>query len=585
MNFRRKNGKRTKTDFENIFQNLQIQKVGQKNSVDRLDFFALRIVSFFVVLGLSTFVARAYYLQITKNDFYTGKSDNNQFIATPILPMRGSILDRNGEALAASSKVDIEDISYERKYTDRVGFGHLLGYVNYPQKDDSGNFWKNNFEGVSGLEAYYDQILAGKTGKQFFERGADGKMKQSFLVSPPIEGKDIKTSIDAELQEYSYKELKSFVLDKGFEGGTAILMDIDSGQILTMTSYPQFDSKYMVQSQATSTENRSKYLKSLNDDLRKPYLNRAIAGTYAPGSTMKSFFALAALQLGLIDPMTSIFSSGKIEIPNVIDPTKSTIFRDWKAHGWVNVRTALANSSDVFFYAVGGGFEKQKGLGITAIDDWAKAFGADSLTGIDLPGEVKGNIPSPEWKDKIFNEAWWLGDTYHSAIGQYGFLLTPIALLRMNTAIATNGKLITPRIRDDGTSPEIVDMPKKVDDEWYKVVQDGERMVVTSGTAKSLNSKLVEIAGKSGTAEVGVDRKKIQSWIVGYYPASKPKYAFIVLCEMGTKNQSPTPNVLARKIIEKMYFMPEYHDILAPFKDDFDLNTEESSTTAQNAFQ
>ncbi len=565
--------------FEDVYQDLQIKKISKKNSTTRISFFSIKIISFFVLFGFSAFLCRAYYLQVNKYDFYAGKSDTNQFVSSPILPTRGSILDRNGEVLAKSEKVDGEDYEYERKYTERVGFGHVLGYVNYPQKDSSGVFWKNNFEGVSGLEAYYDQMLSGKAGKQYFERGADGKLKQSFLVSLAIEGKDIKTSLDADLQEYSYNHLKDFVAEKGFEGGTVIVMDIKDGQVLTMTNYPQYDSQNM---------RNNTYLDSLNKDEGKPYLNRAIGGTYAPGSTMKPFFALAALQLGLINTITSIFSSGKIELPNVIDSSKSTIFRDWKAHGWVNVYTAIANSSDVFFYAIGGGYEKQKGLGITLIDEWSKSFGADSLSGIDLPGEVKGNIPTPDWKKRIFNEEWWLGDTYHSSIGQYGFLLTPISLLKMTTGLATNGKLITPKIRIDDQQIKPGQVSKTVNDEWYKVVQDGMRMVVTNGTAKNLNSKLVEISGKSGTAEVGVGNKKIQSWIVGYYPSSKPRYAFIVLCELGTKNKSPTPNVLARKIIEKMYYTPEYHAILAPNKDDLDQNPENastSSTTIPTSFQ
>jgi penicillin-binding protein 2 len=142
----------------------------------------------------------------------------------------------------------------------------------------------------------------------------------------------VQTSIDADLQEYAYKELKSFVEEKNFESGSVIIMDLRDGQILTMTNYPDYDPKKMIPS-ATSSDTRNEYIKKVNTDKTNPLLNRSIAGTFAPGSTMKPVFALAALQLGLIDPVTSIFSSGKIEVKNENDPTKVSIFRDWKAHG------------------------------------------------------------------------------------------------------------------------------------------------------------------------------------------------------------------------------------------------------------
>jgi penicillin-binding protein 2 len=166
---------------------------------------------------------------------------------------------------------------------------------------------------------------------------------------------------------------------------------------------------------------------------------------------------------------------------------------------------------------------------------------------------VKGNVPTPEWKLKIFKESWRLGDTYNSSIGQFGFLVTPVELLRLTAAIATNGELITPKIRVDDAGKNFKKVKVTVNDEWYKVVKEGMRMTVTQGTAKSLNTDYFEIAGKSGTAEVGVKKDRIQSWITGYFPYDKPKYAFVVLCELGVTHESPTPNLLARDIFEYMY--------------------------------
>jgi penicillin-binding protein 2 len=554
--------KKNNFNFEEVLQDFNFKKYSNKeifeNKIsERISISGIYIISFAIVSIFLAFIFFTFKLQFLEYEKYLKKSNNNQFVSVPVLPTRGSILDRNGEVLAKSTKVKNEENGYERVYTDRPGFGHLLGYVKYPQKDSSGVYWQNNFEGVSGLESYYDQLLSGRVGKRLYEKDVSSSLSNTFVVDFPIEGKDVKTSIDADLQEFTYTVLKDFILAKQFQSGSAIIMDIDTGQILAITNYPEYDPKKMIPKIGTTSEfetaERNEYLKNINVNKATPLLNRSIAGTFAPGSTMKPVFALAALQLGLIDPVTSIFSAGYIDVPNTNDPTIKTRFRDWKAHGWVNVRSALAVSSDVFFYAIGGGFETQKGLGIVKIDEWAEAFGVDSLTGIDLGGEVTGNIPGPDWKQKVFKEGWRLGDTYNSSIGQFGFLVTPIGLLRLTAAIATNGSLITPKIRIDENGPTIKKVKENVNPEWYKVVQEGMRMVVTQGTAKNLNTKYFEVAGKSGTAEVGVKKDRIQSWIAGYFPYKKPKYAFVFLCSMGIRNVSPTPNVLARNVFEYMY--------------------------------
>jgi penicillin-binding protein 2 len=534
----------------------------------RIDFSGLNFLYFGVVLVSAVFLVQVYNLQIVKGEEYAKKSAQNQFVYLPVLPQRGRIIDRNEVVLAETIKKDpgtttnILENNFYRKYTNKEGLSHILGYVKYPQKDDKGIYWQNNFEGVSGLEAFYNQLLSGLPGKRIFEKTADHNLQTSFVVEPPVEGKDIQISLDSELNEYAHKKLRSFVNLHSFTGGSIVIMDIETGEVIVMTNYPEYKIEKLVNDGEDTPEEkkeRQEYLEDINKDKRTPMLNRAIAGTYAPGSTMKTVFALAGLQLGLIDPITSIYSAGFIEIPNVVDPTKKNIFRDWKAHCWVNVRTALANSSDVFFYAIGGGYEDQKGMGIKKIDEYSKAFGVDSLTGIDIGGERTGNIPTPEWKKKVFKEDWYLGDTYISSIGQFGFLVTPVALTRLTAAIANGGYLITPKLRMDSNPIQKKKVAVDIESEHYDVVRDGMRMVITNGTGKSLNSTLLEIAGKSGTAEVGVKKDKIQSWITGYFPYKKPRYAFTVLCEMGIRDVSPTPNRLARDVIEKMYLTNEYY--------------------------
>lgn len=537
----------------------------------KINFSGLGVLYIAIVVVFTFFVAQAYNLQVVKGEDYKVKAEKNQFVNVPILSQRGRILDRNMVVLAETIKKDIGtstdstnilDNNFYRKYNEVEGISHVLGYVKYPQKDDKGVYWQNNFEGISGLEAYYDQLLSGRPGKRVFERTADHSLQTSFVTELPIEGKDIQIAIDSELNEYAHKKLRSFVNLHKFQGGSIVVMDMETGELVVMTNYPEYTISKMVndgEDDDLKSKERQEYLDELNSDKRTPMLNRTIAGMYAPGSTMKTVFALAGLQLGLIDPVTSIYSAGFIEIPNVVDPSKKNIFRDWKAHGWVNVRTALANSSDVFFYAIGGGYENQKGMGIKKIDEYANAFGVTSLTGVDLGGERPGTIPTPDWKKRVFKEDWYLGDTYISSIGQFGFLVTPLALTRLTAAVANNGYLITPKLRKDNLPVQKKKIDIDINDAHYKVVQEGMRMVITSGTGRGLNSELLKIAGKSGTAEVGIKKDKIHSWITGYFPYENPRYAFTVLCELGISDVSPTPNLLAKDVIEKMYLTNEYY--------------------------
>lgn len=565
--FSRRSRNKLNGNFEEVLQEIQFKNYSSKNILDKkfvqkLETSGLYFISLSLTVLFVFFLAQAYKLQITDHAIYKAKSNNNQFVDVAILPKRGRILDRNDVVLAETIKNESAtatsplDNNFTRKYADIGGSSHIVGYVKNPQKDNSGNYWQKNFEGVSGIEAYYDQLLAGRPGKRIFEKDSGHNLNASFVTELPIEGKDVKLSIDSKLNEYAQKTLADYVNVHKFQGGSAVIMDIETGEIIVMTNYPEYDVNKIMNEDRSE---RQEYLSKINKDTRTPLLNRAISGTYAPGSIMKTIFAMAALEMELIDTVTSIYSAGFIEVQSTIDANAKTVFRDWKAHGWVNVRTALANSSDVFFYAVGGGYEKQKGMGISNLVKYAKAFGVDSLTGIDLGGERAGVIPSPEWKKRVFKDDWRLGDTYITSIGQFGFLVSPLAATVMSAAIANNGYLVTPTLRMNNQPVNKKKVDVHISDEWYKVARDSMRLVVTNGTAKRLNSDLLKISGKSGTAEVGVKKDKIHSWISGYFPADNPKYAYTFLCELGIREVSPTPNLLARDVIETMYLTNEYY--------------------------
>jgi penicillin-binding protein 2 len=321
--------------------------------------------------------------------------------------------------------------------------------------------------------------------------------------------------------------------------------------LLALTSYPEYNINLMTN--ATSTEDNARIDADLKNKANK-FLNRVTSGLFTPGSTVKPFIAYAALAEGVITPEKQILSTGALVIKNKYGGP-DTVFKDWKAHGYVDMRQAIAESSDEYFYQVGGGYMSQKGLGIERIDAYARMFGFGTTTGIDLPTEKSGTIPTPEWKKKVFGEDWLLGNTYHTSIGQFGFQLTPLELVRSVASIANGGKLVRPHLVTTNTSPNI---DLKLDQEKLKVIQEGMRRAVLGQTAQALDISGVEVAAKSGTAELGVTKELVNSWISGYFPYERPRYAFVVMMEKGSRH-NPTGAVFAmREVLEWMRDNTDY---------------------------
>ncbi|MFH1308406.1 MAG: penicillin-binding transpeptidase domain-containing protein, partial [Patescibacteria group bacterium] len=339
-----------------------------------------------------------------------------------------------------------------------------------------------------------------------------------------------------------------------FQGGAGVIMNINNGEILSLVSYPEYDSQVL-----TNGEDREKITQFLNDQ-RKPFLNRAISGLYAPGSIIKPLIAVAALNENVITPEKQILSTGSISIPNPYFPDKFSVFKDWKAHGWVDMRHALAISSDVYFYEVGGGFENQKGLGISKIEKYAKLFGFGGYTSIDLLGEKNGIVPNPELHKETNPEdpVWRVGDTYNASIGQGNFQVTPIQMAVLVSSIANNGKLLKPHLKKDSETVVLKDN-SNIPQNYYQVVKEGMRMSVTEGTASALYIAPVKIAAKTGTAEVGGAKKYVNSWVIGFFPYENPKYAFAVVMEKG-----PYANLVGASAVMRQFFdwvsiyTPEY---------------------------
>jgi penicillin-binding protein 2 len=240
---------------------------------------------------------------------------------------------------------------------------------------------------------------------------------------------------------------------------------------------------------------------------------------------------IAALSEGVIDEHKQILSTGSISVPNPYDPAHPSIFKDWRVNGWVDVRQAIAVSSDVYFYEVGGGYQDQKGIGIDNIDNYLRLFGFGAPTGLAGFDEPSGTIPTPAWKLATFNgDPWRLGDTYHTAIGQYGVQVTPLQAARAVAALANDGTLLTPTLLASSTPQAThIDLPQH----YFEVVKEGMRLGVTQGIAGAVNVPFVEVAAKTGTAQVGVHNEYLNSWMVGFFPYEHPRYAYAVVLEKG----------------------------------------------------
>jgi len=509
----------------------------------------------FIILGILLY--RAWDLQIAKGEEYLALSENNRLQNTIIFPARGIIYDRSGERLAWNDPLEnlVSSTTYtyaKRNYTPMAGFAHVLGHISYPKVDSSGIYFQDEIIGLDGVELIYNDKLKGVPGLKIIETDALGEVLSEAVIKEPEDGQDLILTIDFALQQRVYSSIKSIVEQVGFEGGAVVIMDVTNGEIISLVSYPEYDPQILSDGVEASAIN------AFINSSRKPFLNRVVSGLYAPGSTIKPFIALRALEEEVITPTKNIYSSGSIEIPNPYYEDLVSVFNDWKAHGWVDMREALAVSSNVYFFEISGGFEEQRGIGIAGIENVANLFGLGETTGIDLPEESIGVIPSPAWKEKVFpGDPWRVGDTYNTSIGQYGFQVTAIAAARAMAAIANGGILVTPHITADSSSYAARSID--IDESDLDVVHDGLRRAVTSGTAQALNLAGARIAAKSGTAEVGITKKRVNSWVNGYFPYDNPKYAFSAVMERGPRNNIIGAGAVMNEVFKWIaVYEPEY---------------------------
>lgn len=443
--------------------------------------------------------------------------------------------------------------TYSRNYVDGYVFSHVIGYTGLVAPRDlerDATLGLNDEIGKSGLEFQYDSFLRGVNGQAVTYKDAKGNELDTKTVSQSIAGDALYTTIDAGLQRALWDALSKQLSSLGRTAGVGLALNPQTGEVLALVSIPTFDNNNLTS--------------KLFTDPSKPLFNRVVSGIYSPGSTIKPLVALAALQEHIVDPLFSVLSTGFIEIPNPYDPSKPSRFVDWKAHGWVNMYSALARSSNVYFYYVGGGFEKVVGLGIDRLKKYWRVFKLDEKTGIDLPSENSGSLPDPDIKEKRTGQVWRIGDTYNVSIGQGDLIITPLALLRYIASIANGGYMVRPfvvaRVTDaaggvvheTATSSQELEIQER---NLIKEVQQGMIDAVTKeyGTAHMLSSIPLPCAGKTGSAQIQ-NNQKVNAFVVAYcgIDLAKPDIALLVLIE-DAKEGSLNAVPVVQKVLQWYY--------------------------------
>jgi penicillin-binding protein 2 len=579
---------------------------------------SLNAIWFFVIVSLLFLLGRVFYLDVVKGSYYAEISRENRIRSFVAKAPRGNILDKYGKILAknvpsldaviipvylskdseqrkkeakiiseileinlGNSEIILEAQNFQsyepvllkenisqdqalmisekereipgivveksaiRSYEDSVILAHIIGYdgkITREELKENEAYLMTDYIGKSGIEKSYEKQLRGRYGSTQVEIDSTGKVKKVLGMVNPEPGDELILNIDEELQKKLYDGL-SVILEKSqTRTAAAAAIDPRTGGILALVSLPSFDNNLFARG-----INNEEY-KNIISDKDLPLFNRVLSGVYPPGSTLKPAVAAAALSEKIISEDTTVNCPGEINIG-------SWRFGDWKTHGTVDVRKAIAESCDVFFYSVGGGYGNINGLGMDRMKKYENLFGFGNLTGVDIPQENAGFIPDEDWKYRKLGEKWYIGDSYHSSIGQGFITVTPLQLANYTAAIANSGTLFSPKVvnqikKNNGEveyiKPKVI-RQNFISPEIMKVVREGMRQTVTSGTAQSLKDLPVEAAGKTGTAQFGTE-DKTHAWFISFAPFDNPSIAMVVLVEGGGEGSS-----LALPVTKEVY--------------------------------
>ena len=453
-----------------------------------------------------------------------------------------------------------------RSYPYDSLISHLLGFVGRIDEGEYADlrgdgYLINDRLGKAGVEYVYEAMLRGSPGYRQVEIDAAGQEIKQIGRNDPRPAGNLVLTLDLDLQ----RQVERYLLEaKGNSlNAVAVVMDVNTGGILSMVSLPSYDNNLLTDPVDQSA------LPALYENLAKPMVNHAISEVYPPGSTFKQITGTAALQEGVASPDTTITSRGLITVEDEYDPNRTWVMRDWAALGTMDFYRGLAMSSDVYFYYLSGGYfqggeELFEGLGVERLSAYAREYGLGSLTGIDLPGEAAGLVPDPAWKEATFGESavWTLGDTYNFGIGQGFLTVTPMQLLVAVAAIANGGDVLVPHTLErvvDEQGNVLQQMSREVSHTLnisqrnLGIMQEALRQAADYGPARTGASRFVTIAGKTGTAEFGQPLAdgtypNSHAWYTAYAPFDDPEIAVVVFLEQGVGSTNAGP--VAKQIFD-----------------------------------
>ncbi len=477
-------------------------------------------------------------------------------------------------AAAGRPGVRIE-ASPSRVYVLEETLAHILGYVGAIPEDEAEALTALGYPldgtiGMTGVESAYEDTLRGEPGRRLVLSDPRGREVQPLAQSDAEPGADLVLSIDLELQRAAAAALADgmerglSVVRRGtgqarpepVQLGAALLMDVRTGELLASVSLPAYDPNLFVDGDPDAVA-------SVFTDPARPLIDRTYMEVRSPGSIYKPLVALAALEEGIATAGTRIYSSGAITIADQYNPGVYYVFKDWAAHGDLDMRRALARSSDVYFYYLVGGYQDFEGMGPDVLASWSRQAGFGRPTGYDLPGEVGGLVPDREWKEDEFGEAWLLGDSYPYSIGQGYLTVTPLQMAVLTAAIANGGDLLKPRVVHGFRNGDLVTTLRpqtsghlEASEAHYEVVREGMLAAAADGgTAATGRPVGARIAGKTGTAEFGQPYPDgefdTHGWYIGYAPYDEPEVAVVVYLEYGVGATHAGP--VARAILEAYY--------------------------------
>lgn len=419
-----------------------------------------------------------------------------------------------------------------REYLDNGLLSHVFGYVGRISEEELKShpaYLLTDFIGKSGLEKSFEDILRGKPGAEKVERDSAGKVIRTYGQEDPILGDNLQLSIDFELQKKLTENLAKQMEKAKVQKGSAIAINPSTGEVLAYVNTPTYDNNLFAKGISDTDYNK------LLNDKNNPLIDRIASGEYPSGSIIKPFVAIAALEEGYINEATTVLSNGGIKIGDYSFP-------DWKpaGHGVTNVIKGIAESVNTYFYAIGGGYQNIKGLGPEKMKQYLEKFGFGSAPSLDIGGESEGHIPDPEWKERVINEPWYLGDTYHMAIGQGDVLVTPLQMANALQVIANNGTMFKLHFAkavldaDGNVKSEVkpeVSKSNFVSANTLDTVRRGMLSCAQAGSCRVLSGLPVQAAGKTGTAQFGPNNEKKHAWFETFAPYENPQIAMVILLE------------------------------------------------------